>query len=642
MQCPNCKNEVNPEWKLCPYCEYKPKKCSNPKHQDWLTEDAKFCCICGKPLEKGGVLLEKKANDALISEALLDDTLNKKTGSNRQSMDHVNEPKKGETKEVLIIAKQKHHAKDTGIAVYSNYSGIVFEKKVGWLDSLSLKWASDKENQKKSLFISDNDFNGPADAICIDGQVMRMEEIDYPWNVLKSFETFDENRFLHNHSEYYKCVKPNQEVTDGFVILGYRKERGKSILSRNKSFIVDVWNNYGELLCTLANDTTVFEVLPSGLLVIVRQISESDGAFGIITKKGETILPCMYEKYYYSQGGNSPFMEIEPNIIFVNGCYEEDNAVILSVVSGKTYDDVNEDFFIQKDDGSDGGQILRFFNKWSEKEICFIRSVARVVEDYELDEGCRKMRIRTINDDYFNYIVTKAGLIQLEEEEEEYDLRAAIGFNNDHDNAIDFLKYCFIGEDRIITYKLVNNDCVDIDENNENELINQEITIYDYSGRVIKQYNYNQLPLLIKSPFQFGKALCFKIIDNTISLWYLDLDGNEHEIPNNDGLIIDNCFKTNVFMASEDEFVINFVMKGSHEYSEIRNLYGDVLFKSQSWIKPLGNYYLTYNDIKEGRSGVVDTKGNLVISPRFDEYEAVERLGDLYLVYDQHGNCNEI
>lgn len=637
MKCPHCNQEHPDDYQFCPQTGEKIellKACMNnpacPDHGKYIwPSDTRFCPRCSAILDDYAGI--KEDSDGKDFKPIIE----------TEPVIIVDEPGKGETKEILVIAKQKHHSMDTGIAVYSNKSGKVFEKKVGWLDSLSIKWASSKK-KKKCLFISENDFNGPADVICFDGQVERIEEKDYPWNVLKSFESFDEKIFLRNHSEYYKCVKPNQVVTDEYIILGYRSERRKSFLSRRKSFVVDVWNNDGELLCTLANDTTVFEVFPSGLLVIVRQIGENEGVFGIITKKGETVLPCKYERFYNGDDGDSPFAEEEPNVIFAEGLNEDDNAVYLSVNSGKTYDMINEDFFIKKDDDSDGGEIWRFFDKESEKEICCIRSVARVVEDYELDEGCRHLRIRTINDDYFNYIVTKTGLIQLEEEEDEYDLRAANGFNDDHDIAIDFLKNCFIGEDRIITYKFVNGDCVDSDENTENELINNGITIYDYSGRVIKQYSYDQLPLLIKSPFQFGKALCFKIVDKTISLWYLDLDGNEHEIPNNDGLIIDSYYKTNVFMASEDEFVINFVTKDSHEFGEIRNLDGDVSFKSKSWIKPLGNYYLTYNDIKEGRCGVVDAKGNLVVPPQFDEYELVEYSNGKYLCHDQYGYCNEI
>lgn len=51
MNCPKCNKEVSPEWKLCPFCGYEPKKCNNPDHASrWLPHEAKFCPECGEPL----------------------------------------------------------------------------------------------------------------------------------------------------------------------------------------------------------------------------------------------------------------------------------------------------------------------------------------------------------------------------------------------------------------------------------------------------------------------------------------------------------------------------------------------------------------------------------------------------------------
>lgn len=51
MKCPNCNKEVSPEFNVCPWCGYKPKKCSKPEHQDvWLPVEARFCPCCGEPL----------------------------------------------------------------------------------------------------------------------------------------------------------------------------------------------------------------------------------------------------------------------------------------------------------------------------------------------------------------------------------------------------------------------------------------------------------------------------------------------------------------------------------------------------------------------------------------------------------------
>ena len=52
MKCPNCKNEVFPEWKRCPYCEYKPHVCSKQEcSYGWLPNNAHFCPLCGSPVK---------------------------------------------------------------------------------------------------------------------------------------------------------------------------------------------------------------------------------------------------------------------------------------------------------------------------------------------------------------------------------------------------------------------------------------------------------------------------------------------------------------------------------------------------------------------------------------------------------------
>lgn len=53
MKCLNCGKEVSPEFNVCPWCGYKPKKCSKPEHQDvWLPDDARFCPRCGNALNE--------------------------------------------------------------------------------------------------------------------------------------------------------------------------------------------------------------------------------------------------------------------------------------------------------------------------------------------------------------------------------------------------------------------------------------------------------------------------------------------------------------------------------------------------------------------------------------------------------------
>lgn len=52
MKCPNCKNEVSPEWKICPNCEYKPRVCCKQGCESgWLPAVAHFCPLCGSPVK---------------------------------------------------------------------------------------------------------------------------------------------------------------------------------------------------------------------------------------------------------------------------------------------------------------------------------------------------------------------------------------------------------------------------------------------------------------------------------------------------------------------------------------------------------------------------------------------------------------
>ena len=51
MKCPNCNKEVQPLWQVCPFCQYKPKRCSNNDcNTGWLPQNAHFCPKCGSPV----------------------------------------------------------------------------------------------------------------------------------------------------------------------------------------------------------------------------------------------------------------------------------------------------------------------------------------------------------------------------------------------------------------------------------------------------------------------------------------------------------------------------------------------------------------------------------------------------------------
>lgn len=72
MNCPNCNKEVSPDWKLCPFCGFEPKKCSNPGCQPrWLPKEARFCPECGKPLDGNGEVITPPSPPKVPMERML-------------------------------------------------------------------------------------------------------------------------------------------------------------------------------------------------------------------------------------------------------------------------------------------------------------------------------------------------------------------------------------------------------------------------------------------------------------------------------------------------------------------------------------------------------------------------------------------
>ena len=72
MKCPNCNKEVSLEFNVCPWCEYKPKKCRKFEHQDvWLPAEARFCPRCGEPLA------EEKTTSKIKEDLKRENNLNK-------------------------------------------------------------------------------------------------------------------------------------------------------------------------------------------------------------------------------------------------------------------------------------------------------------------------------------------------------------------------------------------------------------------------------------------------------------------------------------------------------------------------------------------------------------------------------------
>ena len=51
MKCPKCSSEVISEWKVCPYCQFIPKRCGNTECEPrWLPLEARFSPQCGRAL----------------------------------------------------------------------------------------------------------------------------------------------------------------------------------------------------------------------------------------------------------------------------------------------------------------------------------------------------------------------------------------------------------------------------------------------------------------------------------------------------------------------------------------------------------------------------------------------------------------
>lgn len=68
MECPNCHNTISNDWISCPYCDYHPKKCTNPSCKPlWLPLDALFCPQCGKPMGAAKSLLPYAVREGRFS-----------------------------------------------------------------------------------------------------------------------------------------------------------------------------------------------------------------------------------------------------------------------------------------------------------------------------------------------------------------------------------------------------------------------------------------------------------------------------------------------------------------------------------------------------------------------------------------------
>ena len=71
MKCPSCNNEVSHTWKRCPYCEYVPRKCSNPDCvSNWLPSLAIYCPNCGKRISDMQTNTKSETKDETIANII--------------------------------------------------------------------------------------------------------------------------------------------------------------------------------------------------------------------------------------------------------------------------------------------------------------------------------------------------------------------------------------------------------------------------------------------------------------------------------------------------------------------------------------------------------------------------------------------
>ena len=162
-------------------------------------------------------------------------------------------------------------------------------------------------------------------------------------------------------------------------------------------------------------------------------------------------------------------------------------------------------------------------------------------------------------------------------------------------------KDAFISENRIISYIEINSGIYD------------EINIRDYQGKLIK--SIKNPDIYVKQPYRFGKALGFRMAGlSPIELIYLDLFGNIHTLPYSVSHI-SNAYKSRCWFVTENTI---YIQDDSYN-GELINLNGETVFDpGEGSIDYLGDNYLEFFDIDEGKYGVIDGYGNIILEPQFD------------------------
>ena len=543
------------------------------------------------------------------------------------------ECKNDEQSAFFLIAMDKDGSHDIfnvkGISVYDKSHSEIFSKRSNY-GSLERRLDSINPGEPLKLFIGDSfGWGDSCDAIGFDGKQREVKKEDCPWHKLKPYDTFNKETFLKKHPEYDDCYQPYHEVKkDEYIIEAYRK-----VAYNSHSFTVDVWNSKDKFLCTLPVGTGIDRVLPSGLYVIWQWIDEDYLAYGIADRYGKILLPCQYKKRHRMNPNMAPeFSEKAPGVVECDEFPNENirHCYYRNLFNGDFYNNVTTDYFVKQLHDEYERMFVSIIDKDTLQELYKLQSDGI----HEITKGWYQAYIDSVDKNLYRYeekthwaIFNKRTLIEFHHGELLYDSYAEHAF----ENLKNIAERYFISDSHIITMT---------ETSEANGLgVFETIRIYTCDGKLIKEYEFSQLPLLIKSQYKYGKALCLKIQGRDISIWYLDSNGKEHLIPHKGGFKLDDYSKTEMFMVSEDAFVIN--KKGDY-CGELRSIEGDVLFKKASWILPFADKYLAYYSKSGGKYGVIDSRGNKIIPPKFDEYEFIEHVGGKYIYYDQYGNYKEL
>lgn len=535
--------------------------------------------------------------------------------------------KNKEQSSFLLLAIDRDGSHDIfdikGVSIYDKSLLEIYSKKS---DYIEMRWGAIKAGDPLRLFIGERyGLSGSYDLIGFDGKTSELKNDECPWNKPRPYHSFSEEAFLKKHPEYDGCEQPYHEIEkDVYIIQAYKKD----------SFTVDVWNSIDEFLCTLAPKTAIDRVLPSGLYVILQWIDEDYLAYGIADRYGKILLPCKYKKRHkMNPNMGREFDEKAPGVVYCDEFSTESNnyCYYKNLFNGDFYCDVTRDFYVKKYYDKYERQYITLIDKENRRELYHLQSSGIT----ERQNGWYEVFIEGLDEERRYYeenshltLVSKKALIELSFGEALYDGYAEHAF----ENLQNISERYFISESHIIT----------MTETSEASGLGvfKEIKIYNSQGEKIKEYEFSKLPLLIKSPYKYGKALCLKVQGGDISIWYLDVEGKEHLIPHKGGFKVDDYSRTELFMISDNAFVIN--KKGGDYCGELRSIEGDVLFRKASWILPFADKFLAYYSKSGGKYGIIDSKGNKIIPPKFDEYELFEYTGEKYIHYRQYGDYKEL